>query len=241
MTLAEVTASFLDQARQNPPIVKSQLPARIHQQAVQLLTDYFGANAPLSDLTSARIRDFLARWYVEKAHTSKTNNSQTAIDQILTTQELLTSVGEFLRWTDQQNGNDLAERCASPLTELGETLPRALAITELLSTWLRQRRGAFTFPEFLTSFEEGGQGQYDLDTPGEVGAIEGYFRVIRVEGLLIEAEEMISEERVWPIIFPDNVAAMLDRAYVFNLELVQTGAAWQIADCGFVYPPGTEV
>jgi site-specific recombinase XerD len=66
-------------------------------------------------------------------------------------------------------------------------------------------------------------------------------RIIRVEGSLVEAEDLISEERVWPIIFPFEVAVLLDRAYVINLELVRTKEGWQIASCGFAYPPGTEI
>jgi hypothetical protein len=93
----------------------------------------------------------------------------------------------------------------------------------------------------LTSFEEGGSSQYDIDVPGNVGAIDGYFRIIRVEGSSVEAEELISDERVWPIVFPSEVAALLDDGYIINLELVRKPEHWQIAGCGFAYPPGTEI
>jgi hypothetical protein len=57
---------------------------------------------------------------------------------------------------------------------------------------------------------------------------------------LIEAVELISDERIWPIVFPEHVAGMLNDAYVMNLELVLDLGKWQIAGCGFTYPPGTE-
>jgi hypothetical protein len=127
------------------------------------------------------------------------------------------------------------------LTELSETLPRAIEVTLLLSNWVRHRRSAFTFPEFLTSFEEGGHSQYDIDIPGKVGALEGYFKITRAAGSSIEAEDVITEERVWPVSLPPEVAALLDRPYVINLELVRTQEGWDITDCGFAYPPGTEL
>jgi hypothetical protein len=150
-------------------------------------------------------------------------------------------MAEFLKWVDRQAGIDLAVQSLPILIELKRSLPCALEITAALSSWLQERGGAFSFPEFLTSFEDGGRSQYDIDAPGQIGAIEGYFRIIRVEGSLVEAEEIISEECVWPIIFPLEIAARFDDRYVVNLELVRAAEGWQIAGCGFVYPPGTEV
>ena len=74
-----------------------------------------------------------------------------------------------------------------------------------------------------------------------MGAIEGYFRIIRVDGSLVEAEEMISGGNVWPIVFPAKDAAQLDDRYILNLELVRVKEGWRIARCGFAYPPGTDV
>jgi hypothetical protein len=62
-----------------------------------------------------------------------------------------------------------------------------------------------------------------------------------VEGASVEAEELISEERVWPIIFPSEAAALLEDGYIINLELVRKPEGWQIAGCGFAYPPGAEI
>ncbi len=258
MTLAEATAGFLDYIRQTPSTVTPQLQALPYELATQLLISYFSANSPLSDVTAASLRDFLARWYLEKACTSKLKVSESIerdsttdsravssdlgeSDQLPAPQELLASMADFFKWADQNTGEELMAQCSLAVTELSETLPQAIEITRLLSNWIQERRGAFTFPEFLTSFEEGGHSQYDIDTPGTIGALEGYFRIIRVEGSLVEAEDLISEERVWPIIFPTQVAVLLDRAYVINLELVRTREGWQIASCGFAYPPGTEV
>lgn len=264
MTLAETSASFLAFIRQNESGF-SQPRSTVHENALWLLTAYFSPNIPFSEITPARLRDFVARWYVEKASAEKQPDEASARvnlhsaatqarggSQDLNTQAmepnvilqpggLLDSLARFFRWVDQQTESNLAERSSPILQELSHTLPRALEITDMLSSWLRERGGAFNFPEFLTSFEEGGHSQYDIDTPGNIGALEGYFRIIRVEGSWVEAEEMLSEELVWPIAFPPEVAALMDGQYIINLELVRSPAGWQIAGCGFAYPPGTDL
>ena len=120
-------------------------------------------------------------------------------------------------------------------------MTREEEIAALLAQYLNKRRGAFAFPEFLTSFEEGGRSAFDLDAPGEAAALEGYFRITRIEGKLVEAEETISETRAWPIIFPLEVAERLINGLIINLEIVRTDEGWQITDCGLAYPPGTEL
>jgi hypothetical protein len=257
MTLAEATAGFLDYIRPNTSTVTPQAHTRPHKQATQLLTAYFSADSPLSDVTATSLRDFLGRWYTERTCASKLSSPEAVpdsttdlsfvssslpeSDQLPTPQELLVSIADFINWADKITGDEMTSRCSPMFMELSETLPRAVEINRVLTRWLQERGGAFTFPEFLTSFEEGGQSQYDIDTPGDVGALEGYFRIIRVEGSGVEAEDLISEESIWPIIFPLEVAVLLDRAYVINLELVRTKEGWRIASCGFAYPPGTEV
>jgi hypothetical protein len=243
MTLAETSASFLAFIRENQSS-SPQSRSRAHELALLLLTEYFSSNIALSEVTPPRLRDFLGKWYLEKAcvPTRYDVESYAAESDVLPdTRELLDALAQFFKWTDQQAGTDLAERFSPVLLELTRSLPRAIEITDQLSRWLRERGGAFGFPEFLTSFEEGGHSQYDIDTPGSVGALEGYFRVLRVEGSSVEAEELISEDRVWPIIFPPEVAALLDDQYIVNLELVRTPGGWQIAGCGFAYPPGTDL
>lgn len=256
MTLAEAIAGFLDSVRQTPTTVTPRLQSHTYEQATQLLVSYYSADSRPGDVTAEGLRDFLARWYLEKAcrsqlKVSKSFDSTTdsrslsselpESDPFPVPQELLASVAAFFKWVDQNTGEELTARCSQTLTELRETLAQAIEITRLLSSLIQERRGAFTFPEFLTSFEEGGSSQYDIDTPGKIGALEGYFRIIRVEGSLVEAEDLITEERVWPITFPSEVAVLLNRPYVINLELVRMKEGWQIASCGFAYPPGTEV
>ena len=245
MTLGEATLRFLDQTRQHDSTVDAKLQSATHNQALVLLTTYFSADAPLSEVTPSGLRDFLSRWYVEKACASKPNDSTAAkpteADQVPEPCDLLDSLSEFFEWTDREDGTDQASQYSSILIELSRNLPRALKISRALSSSLRERGGAFSFPEFLTSFEEGGSSQYDIDVPGNIGAIDGYFRIIRAEGSSVEAEELISEERVWPIVFPSEVAALLDVGYIINLELIRAPEGWQIAGCGFAYPPGTEI
>lgn len=266
MTLAESSASFLAEIKQNESY-SSKLELRVHEKAISLLSQYFSKDTGLSEISPARLRDFIARWYVERARACASNqpdgeSAQTKVmsepaDLTSDSQELdkqdiafsgtpkpsevLSSLSQFFKWIDQHEGGHLDERSTSVLRELTQSLPRALEITTVLSGWLRERGGAFGFPEFLTSFEEGGRSEYDIDTPSSVGALEGYFRILRVEGSSVEAEELISEDRVWPIVFPPEVAALLDDQYIINLELVRTPAGWQIAGCGFAYPPGTDV
>ncbi len=258
MKLAEATAGFLESISQNPNTSTPQLQSHAHERTTQLLISYYSADSLLNALNAESLGDFLARWYLEKACTSSLNTPESIerastpeprlpgsdlphSDHLPEPQQLLASVTALLGWVEETTGEKLTERCSQTLAELRETLPQAIEITRLLSSWIQERRGAFTFPEFLTSFEEGGSSQYDIDIPGNIGALEGYFRIIRVEGSLVEAEDLISEERVWPITFPPEVAVLLNRPYVINLELLRRQEGWQIASCGFAYPPGTEI
>lgn len=224
MTLREASARFLEQLK----LENSHAEDESHPQTQTLdhLTSYM-PEARLSELTPARLRDFIARWYVDQ-----TNHTPEP-------EALLVSLAQLLKWIDMNTGSTLAEGCQPVIAALTESLPRALKITAELSTHLRAR-GAFGFPEFLTSFEEGGSSEYDLGTGGSVGAVDGYFRISRVEGTQVEAEELISNERVWPVIFPVEAAALLETGYIINLEVVRGSDGWHIAACGFAYPPGTE-
>ncbi|HVG18170.1 MAG TPA: hypothetical protein VNI02_03890 [Blastocatellia bacterium] len=235
MTLAEATSKFIEQVSQIEAPAESPRESPAHtrtlRQSLELLTAYFSGTDTLEDVTAERLRDFLARWYVEKAWASPGPGPKALVD----------SLADFFRWADERTETRIAGECLPVLEELGQSIPRALRLAEGLSNELAGRGGAFGFPEFLTSFDEGGRSSYDLDAPGEVGAIEGYFRVTRVEGASVEAEEIISEERVWPIIFPAGVARLIEAGMIVNLELIRTGEGWRIAASGFAYPPGTEV
>lgn len=240
MRLAEATASFLDYIRQNEPSVQSQARTSTREKALSLLTGYYFPNTTPSNITPDRLRDFLARWYVDTACAQKSADS----DQLPGPDDLLNALTEFFKWADKETPAEVSARCLPLLNELRRTLPRAFEISKSLSHWLRERGGAFSFPEYLTTFEEGGRSQYDIDDSDEsdeVGVLDGYFRILRVEGSLVEAEELISGNQVWPIVFPAHIAALLDSAYIVNLEVVRMPEGWQITGCGFAYPPGTDV
>jgi len=205
-----------------------------HETSLALLKNYFASDTRLADISAPAMRDFLSRWYVQTACSSNLD------DSVPDTHELLDSLTEFCVWADEQ-ADILFEELSPLLIELRHRLPRAIEITGKLSRWLRQSGGAFSFPEFLTSFEEGGHSQYDIDTPGAPGAVDGHFRIKRVQGSLVEAEDILTEERVWPILFPAEAASLLDDEYIINLELVRDSEGWRIVGCGFAYPPGTEL
>lgn len=230
MTLAEASAHFLDCAGQNK-LQTGSLPQA--EYAIALLRGYFSPSEDLAEITSANLREFLGLKYLDAACASRPS------DQPFELRDLLNALTEFFTWasaTEPQNG--ALAGCVTVLGELGRDLPRALEITRALSSWLKERGGAFSFPEYLTSFEEGGRNQYDIDAPDEVGAIDGYFRIVRVEGSRVEAEDAVSGKQVWPIAFPAHVAALLEEEYIINLEVVRTPDAWQITGCGIAYPPG---
>jgi hypothetical protein len=244
MTLAEAIPLFLDYAAQKDSPDHPQGRSAIHNQTLMLLSEYFSSDRALADITTESLREFISRWYVEKAGAANTNDRTRNPHRVLQAPEapaLLDSLAEFFTWADFQAGEDQAVDYTPILTELSLSLPRAQEIMSALSSWVRKRSGAFTFPEFLTSFEDGGASRYDIDAPGKVGAIDGYFRVIRIDGFLVEAEELITEERIWPIVFAPEVAALLDDGYIISLELVRKPDGWQIAGCGFAYPPGTKI
>lgn len=221
MTIREASACFLE--LQKPKNSPSNIT---HAQTLQFLTTYM-PDSELGELTPARLRDFIARWYVEET----THQPEPLL--------MLDSLRVFVGWLDTRTPGVIDQGCHSVISELEETLPRALEITRELSSRLKAR-GAFGFPEFLASFEEGGRSQYDVDSAGEVSALEGFFRISRVEEATVEAEELISGQRVGPVILPTELAAVIETGYVINLELVRGGDGWHIAACGFAYPPGTQ-
>lgn len=227
MTLAEAISEFLEDVESSgfPP----------HSSALEVLSSYFSSDRDLDEITPAKLRDFLAHLYVERMFGSGSITSEDAN----TARQSFDSLAEFFKWIKRHGAN--SDELVAVLNELRVTVPRALEIAGDLLSWTASQRGAFNFPEFLTSFEEGGRSEYDIDTPGDVGALEGYFRIVRVEGSMVEAEELTSEDRIWPIIFPAEIAATLEAQYIINLELVRVPEGWKIVGCGVVYPPGTEI
>ena len=196
-----------------------------------LLTRQAGACASsLPDL----LRDFFSRWYVEH----KSSKQQIA------PRTILSAIAGLLRWRDARDHSSLEADCSPLLYELSATLPRALDITAALSKHVAERGGAFSFPEFLTTFADGGQSSYDIAVAGDgegPGAVEGYFRIVKVEGLALEVQELISEERYWPVLCPDEVARLVEPRYIVNIEIIRVDQGWQIVACGFAYPPATDL
>lgn len=250
MTLREAISSFLERAE------SKSVPGNISLQAcarsLELLTAYFAPEMSLGEITSASLRDFLARWYIENAACKSTEEAKAQFLNSKTCESikakgdsgplaLCDSLEEFFRWAEAfLRIKDTGEHLQL-IGELRPVLPRAIEITATLSRRIADRGGAFTFPEFLTSFEQGGRSQYDFDAAGEAGSIEGYFRITKIEGSWAEAHEVITDDRVWPIIFPRDVASRLMVNFIINLELVRMKDGWRIAGCGFAYPPGTDL
>jgi hypothetical protein len=253
MTLDEAIASAIQDINEKGPS-----PPCAWARSLELFIEYFPRNAAIDYVTPARVRDFLSRWYAEKASYTKLHDSsirdgvdetsrpydrpgKAPQDKIPEPEELINALAFFFSWADDRFGSDLLAQCLPVLDELKRTLPRAVKITTVLSRALAGRGGAFGFAEFLTSFEAGGHSRYDIDVPDKAGSIEGYFRVTRIEGSSIEAEEIITEQQVWPVIFPQGVIEHLAEGFIINLELVHASEGWQIAACGFAYPPSTEL
>ncbi|HWP45507.1 MAG TPA: hypothetical protein VNO14_19870 [Blastocatellia bacterium] len=222
MTLSEAIAAFLASSRD-------------HSSALDILSDYSSESAieNLRCLTGSLLRDFLARWYVEKASANR--------DALPAPSELLSALASFVEWADEHARAGLKVEWLPIINELAESLPRALDIYYSLSEHLAARGGAFVFPEFLASFEEGGRGLYDIDAPGEAGAREGYFRILSVQGGAALVEDLLTEEVMGPVLLPYDVASLAGEGYILNLELVRCPEGWQVTGSGFAYPPGTEL
>jgi hypothetical protein len=227
MNLIEAIDGF---SRETPPA------ASPHAHSIELLRDYLSAAPPgaLTGPLPEMLRDFLSRWYIEA----------TASKEVAFPDAIVESLTVFLTWLDARDQTTLEAECSPLLHELLVTVPRALEITAALSMHLAERGGAFSFPEFLTTFANGGQSSYDISVAGEgkgPGAVEGYFRVLGVEGSCVQLQELISEERYSPVICPEEVVRLIEPFFIVNLEIVRVEEGWQIAACGFAYPPGTDI
>jgi hypothetical protein len=237
MMLAEATAQWLEAMARDDSV--SQDCAESRALSLSVFALYAGDKLRLDEITPARMRDFLARWFIENTGlTSHRARAASAVTKFPEAVELADSVAAFIKWA-ASIGFTSASECLSVIAELRDRVPRALEISSRLSEHLAG--GAFGFPEFLTSFEGGGHSQYDLDTPSESRCMEGYFRLLRVEGSRVEAEELLTETRAWPILFPEDVATSLEADYLINMEIVRAEDHWQVVACGFAYPPDTEV
>jgi hypothetical protein len=239
MTLDDAIAQWLDTSARDDSVP----PADAESRALSLswLAQYFGRHTRLEEMTSTRLRDFLSRWFIEKAGSVRHRaGPQPLVTEFPDPLALSDTLKAFIGWLSTQT-EVAADECLAVIAELRGRLPRAITISARLTEWLTGRGGAFGFPEFLTSFEAGGRSQYDLDTAGDAGSVEGYFRITRIAAGRVEGEEMLTEAIVVPICFPEPVTALLEPGYILNLELVRVSDVWQIVDCGFAYPPGTDV
>lgn len=252
MTIAEAIAAFLERAGE-----RAEDPERVSAHddmaaSLDLLAGFLSGKriSLLVEITPQILRDFVARWYVEEAtFLSKSEDRLHSASEITGTGpvrlpeplSLVMALEAFFDWIGKQAGAGASEELREIITELGSTMPRAVEIGRALSLHVVERGGAFAFPEFLSSFEEGGRSLYDIDVPGDVGALESYFRITRIDGIRIEVEDVITEERIWPVLFPEEIARLVAPGYIINLEIVRSSQTWRIADCGFTYPPGTEI
>jgi hypothetical protein len=240
MRLAEAIAQWLETMARVDSV--SQECAESRALSLASFVTYSGRDLRLDELTPARLRDFLARWFIENAGPASHHaNERLSSSGLPAPAILMDSLAAFMDWAARSIAFTAAGECLAVIAELRDRLPRALDIGARLSEHVAGRGGAFGFPEFLTSFEAGGHSQYDFDVAGESACMEGYFRILRVEGQRVEAEELLAETRAWPILFPDSVAALLENEFLINLELVHAEGVWHIVACGFAYPPGTEL
>jgi hypothetical protein len=245
MSLNRAKAAFLDEQH---PDRKPDARAI----SLELLCNSF-ADLDLKDFTSEQLRHFLSVWFLEETIVHSSSPDQTG--HFPDAQTMLACLTDFFTWAGESaidrstvdgsagtEGEALNRERLAVLQSLHKTLPRAIALTRSLSDALAKRGGAFTFPEFLTSFEEGGQSAYDIGgAAGDTSTIEGYFYILGVDGINVEAEESISERQISPILFPQETIALLDVGYIINLELIYLQSSWQIVNCGFAYPPDTEI
>jgi len=235
MTLAEATSLFIETQTNDPT---SSSPRT--RSALRLLAEFFPKNTTTTELMLPGIREFLTRWYVDEA-ASQPDDKTSPDERLPTPDELIDALVRFFSWVDVTCGTTYSTRFSDILARTKTSLPIALRLTCELTETIRQPEGAFSFPEFLTSFEEGGRSQYDVDVGGETSAMDGYFRIVNVDGSCVEAVELLSEDTVGPIHFPTAVAKTLQVGYVINLEIVRGQKSWKIVGSGFAYPPEFEI
>lgn len=208
------------------------------RESVTLLKSYLASTANSSLLiTPDDLRHFLGNWYLSRYV------SHHPSAELPTPNALLAALDRLVDWTARRGDlqGEMLIRLQAALDELSVTLTHAIEISGRLVDYVSGRRGPFAFPEFLTTFEQGGRSEYDVDASGEVFSMEGYFTIVRIDGMQVEAVESISEEIIWPITFLEPLASLLIPGYILNLELVRSSEGWQISGCGLAHPPGTPV
>jgi hypothetical protein len=211
-----------------------------HKLALARLSEILPDLANTRTINPDQLREALSRRFVEEVTLRRLRGGSDEAEE-MGPGAFLDALYSFFDWARGKGVLPLADKCSEVLAELRQTLPRAIMIGVSLSKELAERGVATSFPEFLTSFEQGGASRYDIDSADGRGVIEGYFRIRRVENHHIEAEEIITEEIVWPVDFPPSTARLLSEGFIINMEIIRKSHAWQVFDCGFVYPPGTDL
>jgi hypothetical protein len=234
MTLRDAIETYLEQSPRRPGSEKTLF----------YLREFFPSDSFAVDLTPERLRDFLSHWYIERTRGRLESRgggdpeSARWMGPLVT--YLLDDLEGFLDWCATILGEHLSSQCRSVIEDARRTLPRALQLGEKLVEAIH-KRGPFDFPGLLSTFEEGGRGEYDLDDASNESRsklLEGYFRIVRIEGNMVQAEDLLTEELVERIVFPPTVSPLLDTDYVVELEMIRRDQQWQIVACGFAYPPG---
>jgi hypothetical protein len=238
MTVADAITVFIRESRTNSSD-NSQL---------WTIEKYLPITTDLSDISPALLKNTIGRWAVERPETGNRpglQSGQHASSHAPATTSSIDLALRFFSWCEGDESSGITEAHLSELRDLQTTITVAQTISSALALWLRGKRGAFGFSEFLTSFEDGGHSEYDLQTitrdPSEKeSAIESYFKVLRVDGTVAEVEDVISGMPVGPVEFPEAISDQIAAGYTLNLELIRDNDRWQIVDAGLVYPPGVD-
>jgi hypothetical protein len=228
MGLAEVIESFLSQTSCTAET----------RECITLLKSYMSDVERNNPFNSPQdLRYFLGNWYLARCV------GVTFGEKAPAPAAMLDAVAAFIEFATLRR--DLKGENAAPLlavvSEFSITLPSAIDMSGRLIDYVSDKRGPFAFPEFLTTFEEGGRSEYDVDTTGRPASLEGYFTILRIDGVNMEAEENITEKIVWPIVIPEPLAGCFKPGFMVNLELVRRSEGWVISGCGLVHPPGVPV
>src|SRR5437870_3169984 len=116
MSLAEAIERFLASDGEHRPF---------HQASLILLKQYFNYDTNLEDISRSRLRDFLARSYLQNVCSSTLDSSRSIPDAL----DLLDSLTEFCNWADE-HGTSLVAEFSPVAIELRHSLPRAIEITD---------------------------------------------------------------------------------------------------------------
>ncbi|HMG35334.1 MAG TPA: hypothetical protein VKM94_15450 [Blastocatellia bacterium] len=219
-------------------LTESAVDASEQEVEILNLLDRIQGYADVGDLTPQFILNPFCREYVDLEFAELPQRRSNTHGRALAVKDSLTV---FFRWAQCEVGLEDLEGLEKALDEVCATIPRAVEIAALLNEVSSARRGGFGFPEFLTSFEDGGRSSYDLDAPGKSGTRGGYFRVKSATGLETVLEHSASGELVAPVELPFEIATLISEGFILDLELLFKDGRWVVYDNGIVYPPSVQV